>query len=171
MSEEATNNVQEVNEEVNLAPEAHENADTLSFDELDALTDDRSGEKLLSEAAKEKTEAKKNESPPKEKSSKQEIEAKPKEIEEEVEEVKKLAARYGEEDLEVAANTTFKHKIDGQEVEVELQELLNNYSGKVSYDKKFQQFSDERKEFEQEMQEYNTQIDNINKYINDLIIL
>ena len=34
MSEEATNNVQEIQQEVDVAPEANESAQTLSFDEL-----------------------------------------------------------------------------------------------------------------------------------------
>ena len=54
-------------------------------------------------------------------------------------------AKQGEEDLELAANTLFKQKIDGEEVDVDLQELLNNYSGKISYDKKFQELSDQKK--------------------------
>ena len=53
MSEEATNNIQEVNQEVDLAPEANEDASALSFDELDSLTDGRSTEKVFSEAKKE----------------------------------------------------------------------------------------------------------------------
>ena len=39
--------------------------------------------------------------------------------------------------------------IDGEDVDVELQELLNNYSGKVSYDKKFQELAGRKKEFEE----------------------
>ena len=50
MSEEATNSTQPVNESVELSPDANESAQTLSFDELDQLTDGRSGEELLSEA-------------------------------------------------------------------------------------------------------------------------
>lgn len=166
MSEEATNNTQEVNQEVNLSPDAHADAEALSFDELDALTDARTGEEVLSEA-KEESKGEENKSEPKKEGSREEIEAKSEEAEEKIEEIKKLIAKYGDEDMEIAANAIFKHKVDGEEVEVELQELLNNYSGKVSYDKKFQEFSSEKKEFEGYREDYDAQIKQINSYIND----
>lgn len=165
MSEEATNNVQELQQEVDIAPEANENAEALSFDELDQLTDGRSEKELLKNAKKE-IKAEKNESKAKAESDRKEKEIIAEAAEKKEEEIKKLIAKYGEENLEMPANAIFKHKIDGEEVDVELQELLNNYSGKVSYDKKFQEFSSERKYFEEERNEYNQQIENINKYIN-----
>lgn len=151
---------QEINQEVNLAPEAHEDAGALSFDELDTLTDGRSGEELVKEAkqvGKEKTE--KNE-PPIEAESKSEKteEASEEEIKEEI---KRILARQGEEDLELYANTSFRHKVDGEEVNVELQELLNNYSGKVSYDRKFQEFSEKKKEFDSYKVAYDKDIEQI----------
>ena len=142
-----TNAVQEVNQEVDLSPEANESAQTLSFDELDELVDGRSGKEILSEVKKE-IKGEEDESTLEAKSdgeekSEEEIIAEAKEAKEE--EIKKLIAKYGEENLEMPANAIFKHKVDGEEVDVELQELLNNYSGKVSYDKKFQEFSTEKK--------------------------
>ena len=50
---EQVENVQEINQDVDLAPEAHEDAGALSFDELDSLTDGRSEEKLFNEVQKE----------------------------------------------------------------------------------------------------------------------
>jgi len=157
--------VQEVNQEVDLAPEAHEDAGALSFDELDSLTDGRTEESLLNEASKEtKAEAKENKSEPKAESDSEEIEASEEEAQEEI---KKLIAKYGEDELEIAANAIFKHKVDGEEVDVELQELLNNYSGKVSYDKKFQEFSSQKKDFDEYKNKYDNDIKQINSYIND----
>ena len=46
--------------------------------------------------------------------------------------------------------TMFTHKVDGQDVNVDLQELLNNYSGKVSYDQKFQELAEKKKICKQE---------------------
>lgn len=165
MSEEVTESIQEINQEVDVAPEAHEDASALSFDELDQITDGRSEEELLNDATKEvKKETKKNES---------EIEAKSKSEKEEApeeetqEEIKKLVAKYGEEEMELAATALFKHKVDGEEVDVELQELLNNYSGKMSYDKKFQEFSSTKKEFDEYKNKYDNEIQQINSYIND----
>lgn len=43
--------------------------------------------------------------------------------------------------------------IDGQEVKVPVQELINNYSGKQAWDKRFNELSNARKEFETEMNE------------------
>ena len=166
MSDEAVNTTQEVNQEVDLAPEAHQDAGALSFDELDSLTDGRDEEKVLSEAKKTIT-AEENKSESKEESSGEEIEAKSEETEETIEEIKKLIAKHGDKELEIAANAIFKHKVDGEEVDVELQELLNNYSGKVSYDKKFQEFSNERKDFTDYKNDYDAQIEQINGYINN----
>ena len=162
MSVEGTNNVQEVNEPVELAPEASENIESLSFDELDALTDGRSGEELLSEAKKE-IEGKENESIPEGESENEEEQSSEETVQEEI---KKLIAKYGEEDLEIAANAVFKHKVDGEEVDVELQELLNNYSGKISYDKKFQEFSNQKKDFESYKTQYDSDIEAISNYVN-----
>ena len=165
MSEELMESVQQVNQEVDLAPEAHEDAGALSFDELDSLTDGRTEENLLNEASKEtKAEAKENKSEPKAESDSEEIEASEEEAQEEI---KKLIAKYGEDELEIAANAIFKHKVDGEEVDVELQELLNNYSGKVSYDKKFQEFSSQKKDFDEYKNKYDNDIQQINSYIND----
>jgi len=165
MSEELMESVQEVNQEVDLAPEAHEDAGALSFDELDSLTDGRTEESLLNEASKEtKAETKENKSEPKAESDSEEIEASEEEAQEEI---KKLIAKYGEDELEIAANAIFKHKVDGEEVDVELQELLNNYSGKVSYDKKFQEFSSQKKDFDEYKNKYDNDIKQINSYIND----
>mgnify|MGYP003329193267 CR=1 FL=1 len=172
MSEELVESIQEVNQEVDLAPEAHEDAGALSFDELDSLTDGRSEEKVLNDAKKEiKAETKKNEPKAKREDHDEEAdlgaEAEEGEAEAYQEEIKKILARQGDTDMELYANTMFKQKVDGEEVDVELQELLNNYSGKVSYDKKFQEFSSTKKEFDDYKNKYDTEISQINSYIND----
>jgi hypothetical protein len=172
MSDQVVNNTQEVNVEVDLAPEAHEDVGALNFDELDTLTDGRSNEKVFSEAKKEsKTETKKNESKSKREDHDEEAEKGPEAEEGEEgllqQEIKRILAKQGEEDLELAANTLFRHKVDGEEVDVDLQELLNNYSGKVSYDKKFQEFSNTKKDFESYKKDYDGQINTINGYINN----
>lgn len=98
------------------------------------------------------------------------IEAKENEIEEMIEDgaseeevkeaVKQLKAMYNDEELEIPAEAKFKHKVDGEEVEVGLQELLNNYSGKQSWDKKFT-------ELDQDRQQYKSELDIVNKYVNE----
>jgi hypothetical protein len=173
MSEESVNQVQEINEEVSTSDADTSKANLMSFDDLDNLTDDRSDKELLNEAKKvseEKGEEDKPES--KEQSNAEEKKVDAEKIEEseeaeEVKEIKKLLGKFGEEEMELAAETLFKHKVDGEDVDVSLQELLNNYSGKVSYDKKFQEFSESKKEFDDYKVTYDKDIDLINGYIND----
>lgn len=167
-TEQVVEATQEINESVDLSPDAHTDAESLSFDDLDNLTDSRSDSEIMNEAkdpqeAKTETETEKDEPELEAKSDSEEEEASEEEIEEEI---KKLIAKLGDEDLEIAANASFKHKVDGEEVDVELQELLNNYSGKVSYDKKFQEFSTSKKEFDDYKTQYDSDIEAITTYVN-----
>lgn len=75
-------------------------------------------------------------------------------------EIKRLVANYKDSSIEVPADAMFKHKVDKEEVEVSLQDLLNNYSGKVAYDKKFSEIDQKNKTYQQEL-------DVVNKYINE----
>lgn len=138
-------------------------AGAMSFDELESIVSERSEDNLEKEP-KEEIEAKENESQDEAASESEEKEASEEAVEEEV---KKLIAKYGEEELEIAANSLFKHKVDGEEVDVELQELLNNYSGKISYDRKFQEFSSDKKDFDEYKTKYDKDIQQINNYINN----
>lgn len=54
----------------------------------------------------------------------------------------------------------FKVKVDGEEVEVSLDELKSNYSGKQAFDKKFTALDKERKQFLKEKQQ-------IESYVNE----
>ena len=170
MSEKAMSS-NEVNLEVGLAPEAHEDGGHLSFDELDSLIDGRGEEGLLSGKSKEAITPKENKQQTKREDHDEEAdlgtEAEEGKLQAYQQEIKKILARAGDNEMELAANTLFKHKVDGQEVDVDLQELLNNYSGKVSYDKKFQEFSTTKKNFETMQAQYNAEINAINKYIGE----
>ena len=173
MSEESVNQVQEINEEVSTSDADTSKANLMSFDDLDNLTDDRSDKELLNEAKKvseEKGEEDKPESKAESAPEEKKVDAEKTEESEEAEEIKeikKLLGKYGDEEMELAAETLFKHKVDGEDVDVSLQDLLNNYSGKVSYDKKFQEFSESKKEFDDYKVTYDKDIDLINGYIND----
>lgn len=167
MSDEAVNATQEVNVAVDLAPEAHTDAGALSFDELDALTDSRSEKQVVNEA-KEKVaeETQKDESKAEVQSGGKESQEESEVSEEAIEEIKKILARQGDDELEIAADAIFKQKVDGEEVDVSLQDLLNNYSGKQSYDKKFQELSENKKDFETNKQEYDKDIEDIYSVLN-----
>lgn len=56
-------------------------------------------------------------------------------------------------ELEALKNYEVPVTIDGQEIKVPVQELINNYSGKQAWDKRFNELSNARKEFETEMNE------------------
>ena len=64
---------------------------------------------------------------------------------------KKLRMKMGDELFNVDSNATFKVKVDGDLQEVPLQELINNYSGKTAWDKKFTDLGKERKAHELEV--------------------
>jgi osmotically-inducible protein OsmY len=81
--------------------------------------------------------------------------------EEPAEEIKMLEASDGDNTIEISSDAKFKHKVDGEEVDVSVQELLNNYSGKVAYDRKFQELDVKKKEFEHDRTLVN---DNINYF-------
>jgi len=74
-------------------------------------------------------------------------------------EIKKILAKNGEESQELPSNLMFNHKVDGKEMEVSLQDLLNNFSGKESWDKRFQQLDVEKKAYQAERQMIEKYID------------
>jgi hypothetical protein len=101
------------------------------------------------------------EAPKKEEKKEDKKEAK-KEEEEEVEtaeekaekaEAKKLKIRMSDGLYGIESDAKVRVKIDGAFQEVPVQELINNYSGKVAYDKKFSEIGNEKKAFEQERME------------------
>jgi len=83
-----------------------------------------------------------------------------KKVEEPTKQVKELSSVFGDKSYNVPAEAKFKHKVDGSEVEVSLQELLNNYSGKQGWDKKFTELDKDR-------QTYKKELDQVNKYLNE----
>ena len=135
MSDEVLNLDQEIAEDVSSDTIDTQDAASLSFDDLEEISNE--GVESVKESEVQAKEEK-NEQPIEGESEPEEVEASEQENqteEEQIEEIKKLIAKYNDEETEIAANSVFRHKIDGEEVDVELQELLNNYSGKVSYEK------------------------------------
>ena len=70
--------------------------------------------------------------------------------EEDKKDSKKLRMRMGNELFNVESTASFKVKVDGETQEVPLQELINNYSGKTAWDKKFTELGKEKKVLEYE---------------------
>ena len=161
MSEELRNLDQEISEDLSSGEVNTQDAASLSFEDMEEISSEgveSVAEHQVSTKKQENELSNEGESEPEKTSSSEKTYE---EKEEQVEEIKKLIARFNDEETEIAANSRFKHKIDGEEVDVELQELLNNYSGKVSYEKKFQELANNRKEFETFKNNYDQDIETI----------
>ena len=74
----------------------------------------------------------------------------------------------GKEREEQAEESLIEVKVDGEIQKVSLQELKNNYAGKVAYDKKFSEIDRERKEVVAERDSLQGDITAINEYVNEL---
>jgi predicted HTH domain antitoxin len=129
----------------------------ISFDDLDLVMSQKSG-KGSSRQAKESSEkeSKKDDKP---KESKESGDAESKKAKDEkdgekkdepkVEEVKKKTykAKAQDKELDLDEDAVFTVKVNGQEVEVPLKDIVSNYSGKVAWDKKFTELSKKELEF------------------------
>ena len=163
MSEEAaSNSAVETSNETNVDVTANETTDGNyhSFDDLESQ-DTRSDAQVMKEAVKEVKESNEKviEEVKESKNTPSEAKAEDQDLQQEmsdsvteelIEEIKKLEGRYGEESYELPEDVVFKAKIDGEEVDVSLKDLKANYSGKVAWDKKFQELGTEKKQFTEE---------------------
>jgi len=61
---------------------------------------------------------------------------------------KSLRMRMGNELFNIDSEASFKVKVDGEVVDVPVQELINNYSGKTAWDKKFTELGKDKKNLE-----------------------
>jgi len=74
---------------------------------------------------------------------------------------KSLKLVDGDKAYEVPETAEIKVKVDGKWEKVPLNELKDQYSGKVAWDEKFTKLSDEKNEFEKQSNEYNQEIEEI----------
>lgn len=163
--------------ETNDGDVVHEQS-TYSFDDVEKLTS-KNDEETVKEVKKEVKEEKAEKQEKAESNERLKKELEPKknegiedkvedhkrhdndeEVQEPLKEIKKLQAKFGEDSLEIPTEALIPHKVDGEETEIPLQELLNNYSGKVAWDKRFSELDKERKE-------YQTERSTVERYIND----
>ena len=75
------------------------------------------------------------------------------------EEVRTIKAFSNGKQYEIPENLEIKTKVDGKWEKPTLQELKDNYSGKVAYDKKFSELGEESKAFKQEAQKHYQEIE------------
>jgi len=163
-----------INEEVGT-DDTESNAVAYSFDDLDSLTSNVTDSKelineskeFLDKGSKETSKTEEKQSGYKAKDKGEEDSSAEEEGIAEVEEVKYRQGMFKDVAQEIAESTSFKHKVDGEDVDVSLKDLLNNYSGKVSYDKKFNEINVSRKELETELGNYKKEKESVDEYIND----
>ena len=117
------------------------------------------------ESDKDEEEEESEEEESEEEESEEEEEVKEKK-EEEKKDSKKLRMRMGEELFNVDSDASFKVKVDGQNVDVPLQELINNYSGKTAWDKKFTEIGKEKKTLEFEKNSLTKQKESLTHHLN-----
>lgn len=137
-----------------------------SFDDLESMTETKSDSDALKEAVKEVREAKESnqkvaaeikESSNASKEAKAEDQDLQQEMSDDVEqelveEIKKLHAKFNDEELEIPEQAVIKVKVDGEELEVPISELRNNYSGKTSWERKFNDLAEDKKLFNEDKQ-------------------
>lgn len=141
-----------------------EPVDALSFDEMpDVPLDPYSGEtiksakndqKKVTEAAKPAAESERKEEKPdgeENQEGRQEGQVKPANAQEKP---KLLKGRSEGKDVELRADTELPVTIAGKKETVKIQDLLNNYSGKISYDQKFSALDRDRKTLQAEKNEF-----------------
>lgn len=129
---------------------------SVSFEAMERITEEQIKESK--KPAKEKaSEEPKLEAKEKEKSPEAKLEGAKKE---QVEEEKKASPeKAGEEQKASSQDTSMVEvTIDGKKTQVPLQELINQYSGKVAWDKKFTDLDKERKSFQAEKQRLDSQV-------------
>jgi len=111
---------------------------------------DDTGEKEDSKEAEESEESQEDKVAAKEE---KKVDTKPKE--------KAIKAKAGDAEIELDPETLVPVKINGEESEVSLSELRNNYSGKVVYEKKFSELEGSRRTFEKERESLTTSVRSI----------
>jgi hypothetical protein len=118
------------------------------------IKDDKESEKEEEESEEEESEEEEQEE--------EQIQVKK---DEEKRDSKKLRMRMGEELFNVDSDASFKVKVDGKNEDVPLQELINNYSGKTAWDKKFTEIGKEKKYLETEKAQVSKQSEELKKHV------
>lgn len=81
---------------------------------------------------------------------------------------KKVSIRVGDKDVEVDEDSTVKVKVDGKLEAIPIKEALANYSGKVAWEKRFNEVAKLRKEVESEKKSIDTDKSKTQELVNTL---
>lgn len=74
---------------------------------------------------------------------------------------KAIKGYKGEQTIELDPDTEIEYKVDGKVERVKLADLRNNYSGKVNWDRKNNEFHAEKSKFENQVKTINERVDNL----------
>jgi len=154
----------EVDEEEEAKEEVKDDLKVIKDSQADSegkvIKDDK---KKAKEDEEEEEESEEDEETDEEEATEEKVEEK----EEEKKSKSKLRLRMGNELFNVDSDATFKVKVDGKTEEVSAQDLINNYSGKTAWDKKFTELGKEKKTVEVEkasvIKEKNALMDHVSK--------
>ena len=84
------------------------------------------------------------------------------------EEIRNLKAFRDGKQYEIPEDAQLKVKVKGKWEKVPLTELRDNYAGKVAYDEKFQDLSSKAKHFENEKNDYQSEIEMIRNHLGEI---
>jgi hypothetical protein len=149
-----------INPNVNVGEESNSESkvgEITSFDQLDRITDDQirgKRQEKKQEKAEATPEAETKEVTPQEpQGTAADAEVVPS-LGIDPESIKPIQLSHGEEKYNILPTAEVPVKIDGEKQTVPLQELLNNYSGKVAYDKRFNELNQEKQSFTKERRQF-----------------
>lgn len=75
--------------------------------------------------------------------------------------VKSFKVKSGDKDVDLRGDAALDVTVSGKQEKVTVQDLVNNYAGKVSWERKFSQLDTERKTFQTERQDLQKSIDDL----------
>lgn len=80
---------------------------------------------------------------------------------------RKILGLDGDKPVELTPTAKFKHKVDGKEVEVSVQDLLDNYSGQTSWKQRFTELDKQKKAFEGETKVMKESLAALSKFVSE----
>lgn len=151
-------------------------AEAISFDDLEAITETKSKPMVKEKVSDQKPDqekpakankpAGKDSDAKKEKVEKVQDEVAPKEeLDPTAPKSKVLKFKNGEADLDVPADAKVTVKVNGKDEVVDLQTIVNEFSGKTNWGRKYQELDTERKTFNHERDTINSNINEIHEMV------
>ena len=141
----------------------------VTFDELESA---HTSQKAMDKSAEVKTKKEtisdsNNEQPKKEAApaAEKQVDVENKDIATEKQSAKIYKVKVGEKDVSLPMDTTFKVSVNGETIEVPLQDMMSDYSGRTEIQRRFTDFDLKQKEFQATESTVNGFIDNINQHL------